>query len=553
MFKTDLKDFAGLWVALTEQDTVGGVGRTVSDAVHAARIAWPKERLRIVLVSEHPPHLPLPAWPLKLLRTLSSDTKVWLVGGAVRDLLLGLEPDDWDFVVADDAVKLARKVADHMQGDFYILDAERGTGRAIATPPYQTRLVHLDFAEVRGASIEEDLYIRDFTINAIAMTVNGRLFDPTGGIEDLRENRLSMVRPDTLSDDPVRLLRAMRLSYQLNLSLDEKTSSAVRILAPKIVSVAEERIQAELTKLLKVPDPDQALAALKHYDLLPYLFPEVSSLPSDQWKHTLLLVQVVNWLSTIIHDCRPRQTNQTRVSHTIPHIPSWVDEDLCRFIGDLGRQLIDYLDEEINSGLSRDHLLRWAALLHAVESDALSTDLGQKSSEEDDQNSGVVFRCKMLRLPKDATDVIKSVVRCYRDPEALVAVANNRRSIYRYFQQTSDHGLAIIWFSLAHYLANSATKPHRHQWRQTLKAARRCLRAYFLYYTEIIAPAPLLGGHDLIEMGMRPGPKLGSVLRWLVESQAAGEIRSRDQAVDEVSRRYLSSYSPPTATDGDTQ
>lgn len=546
--KPNLKDFAGLWVALTEQETIGGVGSTASDAVHAARVAWPKERLRIVLFSKHPPHIPLPAWPLKTLRKLTSHATVWVVGGAVRDLLLGREPDDWDFAVADNAVQFARSVADCMQGDFYVLDAERGTGRAIATPPYQTRRVHLDFAEIRGTSIKEDLYTRDFTINAIAMTLNGHVFDPTGGVKDLEENRLSMIRRDALANDPIRLLRAVRLSHQLDLSMDEETAAAVRQLAPEIASVAGERIQAELTKLLKVPEPDRALVTLKHKRLLPHLFPEVSDLASDQWEHTLTLIQALNMLTNFLHD-RPKQVDQARANDASGGL-SWIREDLHRFIGDLLSQLISYLDEEINRGLSRDHLLRWAALLHESGSPILTVDLTSGHPREEHQASGVASCCKTLRLPNDATDVIKSVVNYQRTPETLVEIAKSRRDIYRYFQQTSEHGLAIAWFSLAHYLAVSDINPSRVCWQRLLKAMRALLSAYFQHYTEVIAPVPLLGGHDLMQLGIEPGPQIGAALSWLVEAQAAGEIHTRNQAIDAISRRYLSPSSQPT-TDGD--
>jgi hypothetical protein len=122
--------------------------------------------------------------------------------------------------------------------------------------------------------------------------------------------------------------------------------------------------------------------------------------------------------------------------------------------------------------------------------------------------------------------------------------------IYRYFQQTGDHGLAALWFSLADVLAGSGLHPDRTTWLRVLRALRKVADAYFQHYEEIIAPDPLLGGRDLMRLGLEPGPKLGAALRWLVESQAAGEIRDRDQAAAEISRRYLSSPAS-SSVDGD--
>ena len=539
----NLKDYAGLWVALTEQETVGGVGHSASGAFHAARIAWPKERLRILFVSEHAPHVSLPAWPIQPLQELAFEDTLWLVGGAVRDLLLGLEPDDWDFTVTGDALRLARNVANHMRGDFYVLDAERGTGRAIGTPPYRRQPVHLDFARIRGDSIEEDLYARDFTINAIAMTIDGRMLDPTGGIEDLKHGRLSMVRSDALSNDPIRLLRAVRLSHQFDLTIAKETKEAMDELAPAITSVAAERVQAELIKLFRAPDPDRALGSLKDHELLPHLFPEVADLSSARWLDTRALLQTLDWLTMLLRERNaplPLSRSEGRSD-----IQPWVGSDLRRFIGDLLSQWIDYLNEEINQGLSRDHLLRWAALFHAVHTDPHTVEKRQSGSA-----AAVAFRCRQLRLPNDAVDLIKRVVANPLTLEDLVGMVESRRTIYHYFQRTDEHGLAILWFTLAHSLA--CTDPHldRGQWHRVLGSVRTLLKAYFRYYDAVVAPVPLLDGYDLIQLGLEPGPQLGAALGWLVEAQAAGEVQDREQAVDAITRKFVHSAVP--GTDGET-
>lgn len=546
----NLKDYAGLWVALTEQETVGGVGHSASDAFHAARIAWPKERLRILFVSEHAPHVSLPVWPIQPLQELAFEERLWLVGGAVRDLLLGLEPDDWDFTVTGDALRLARNVADHMDGDFYVLDAERGTGRAIATPPYRRQSVHLDFARIRGNSIEADLYARDFTINAIAMTIDGRMLDPTGGIKDLKRGRLSMVRRDALSNDPIRLLRAVRLSHQFDLTIAKKTQKTMGELAPAITSVAAERVQTELIKLLRAPDPDRALASLKDHELLPHLFPEVADLSSARWLDTRALLQTLDWLTMLLQERNtslPSSRSEGRFN-----IQPWVGSDLRRFIGDLLSQWIDYLNEEINQGLSRDHLLRWAALFHAVHTDphAVGSDREGREKRQPGSAAAVASRCRELRLPNDAVDLIKRVVANPLTLEELVRIGENRRTIYHYFQRTDEHGLAILWFTLAHSLAH--TEPHldRRQWRRVLGSVRTLLNAYFRYHDAVVAPVPLLDGYDLIQLGLEPGPQLGEALGWLVEAQAAGEIQDREQAVDAVTREFV--HSVASGTDGET-
>ena len=107
----DFSPYAGRWVALTETNTVAGIGMTLDEARYAARAARPKERLRLAWIAPHPPYIPLPEWPLAHLKAILPTEGIWLAGGPVRDLLLGRDLHDWDFAVVENGRGLARKVA----------------------------------------------------------------------------------------------------------------------------------------------------------------------------------------------------------------------------------------------------------------------------------------------------------------------------------------------------------------------------------------------------------------------------------------------------------
>jgi tRNA nucleotidyltransferase (CCA-adding enzyme) len=169
------------------------------------------------------------------------------VGGAVRDALLKRKKDyfDLDFVLPDQAIETAKKIADVYHAGFVVLDQQRQIARVV----FKTGT--LDFALQEGESLKKDLYRRDFTLNAIAYNPHtNTLIDPLNGVEDLKQGVLRMISAANLEDDPLRLLRAYRQAAQLNFTIDPLTRSTIRHLAALIGNVAAERVQAELRYLL---------------------------------------------------------------------------------------------------------------------------------------------------------------------------------------------------------------------------------------------------------------------------------------------------------------
>src|SRR5881409_4253192 len=185
-----------------------------------------------------------------------------LVGGAVRDAWLGRRPGrevDLDVAVPAGALDLARRVAERLRGAFVPLDPERGTGRVVVPG------VRLDVTDFRGPTLAADLAARDFTVNALAVSVRelvtrGRapIVDPTGGLADLRARRLRALGPRVLAEDPLRALRGVRLEAALALRLTPRTVAAIRAVAPALAAVSVERVRDELLAMLALPDAARA-------------------------------------------------------------------------------------------------------------------------------------------------------------------------------------------------------------------------------------------------------------------------------------------------------
>ena len=171
---------------------------------------------------------------LAKLRSLSSQARpIYVVGGAVRDVFLQRDSHDLDFVMSGPTHPVARQIADAFDGAFYVMDEERDTSRVVLQSAQGARLL-LDFAALRGDTLEDDLSNRDFTVNALAYEVSSpdRLIDPLGGLADLQARRLRVCSPTSLEQDPARTLRAVRQALSLKLKIDPDTLRLVRAAAP---------------------------------------------------------------------------------------------------------------------------------------------------------------------------------------------------------------------------------------------------------------------------------------------------------------------------------
>ena len=189
-----------------------------------------------------------------------------LVGGAVRDALLNrLGPaPDLDLVVAEGAIALSKTLSKRFGGSPVVLDAERDIGRLVI------RGWSVDLARREGQSLADDLQRRDYSVNAMALPLAQRdqLVDPHGGLEHLQRRQLVALAERNLLDDPLRLLRGVRLASELEFELDDTTAGWIQRHRERLSSVAGERVLAELEKLCQSPQGQQGLQRCLDWGLL---------------------------------------------------------------------------------------------------------------------------------------------------------------------------------------------------------------------------------------------------------------------------------------------
>ena len=541
---TDYSPYAGHWVTLNETDAVVSVGVTPEETRRAGRQARPKDRLRLVWISPHRPHLPLPEWPLRPLRALVGQRQIWLAGGAVRDLLLNRPLHDWDFAVAGPTRTLTRHIANALGGAYVTLDADRDTARVVIPDPVTHTPITLDFAALRGGSIEEDLLWRDLTINAMALTLDGQLLDPTGGQRDLQACLVRATSDQTFRDDPARLLRAVRVAGELGFRIEQQTLVDIRKHAASITNVAAERVQAELLRILHLVPAADSLRLAESLGLLSQVLPELSALAEvrQSWphhyantlEHSLAAVSAAEGLLAALRGlARP-----AHVKNAV-HAPSWAWKLLDETLLPLQVPLLAYLNTILTGGMPRADLLKWGALLH---------DIGKAQTRTVDEQAHTHFygheetgaqmadtRLTALRFPNKTRRFVVTLVAEHmrliglnRDPPP------SRRAIYRFYRDAGEAGVGVVLLALADTLAIWGPQLERDYWQRCLTVAETLLQDYFHHQEEVVSPPPLLTGHDLLAMGIPEGPDIGRLLAQLREAQAAGEIKTREEASDFV-------------------
>ena len=207
--------------------------------------------------------LAIDRWPLPV-ELLPADAT--LVGGAIRDALLNRLPEqpDLDLIVSADALALTCRLSRELGGSCVVLDETRDIARLVL------RGWTIDIARREGSSLEEDLWRRDYRLNAIGLPLeaNGQLVDPTGGLEDLAQGQLRAISEENLRADPLRLLRGLRLLAQIPLSLEATTARWIHDLRHRLNEAAPERILTELQKLVAGSCADAALQQMLQLDLI---------------------------------------------------------------------------------------------------------------------------------------------------------------------------------------------------------------------------------------------------------------------------------------------
>jgi poly(A) polymerase len=446
------------------------------------------------------------------------EEELYLVGGAIRDALLGRPVEDIDFIVFGDALGWATALAERISGRYVLLDPLHAVGRVVL--PGLT----LDFARAGAEALEDELRRHDFTINAMAMPLRARdrraveLVDPLGGLEDLAERRLVLAGPSSFTDDPIRILRAYRFCAEIGMELDPRTSAAARGAVRLLATVAPERIRYELWRIMAMPGSASIVAALDRVGALLVIFPECAEM---QGAEQIGLAKIDIWRHALA---------------TYREVENLIDDPARTALSPVASEARAYLEIPGNR-----ETLKLAALLHDVAKPQTKTydEEGFTHFHGHDRLGGKVVQeiaRQRLRLSAREGAALELLVERHMHPHLLGREESpTERAMRRFLRAAGDHWVGLILLAYADALASGpeekgGTGDAVARLASKLAAQRRADAA-------LEREPRLVSGHDLMrELGLRPGPAVGALLRQVEELRLEGKVRSRKEALDAARR-----------------
>jgi putative nucleotidyltransferase with HDIG domain len=460
---------------------------------------------------------------LHVARTALAGRRAWLVGGAVRDGLLGRQTVDVDVVVDGDPAEAARAVA-HAAGRAacFALSEDFGSWRVVA----RDHSWQVDVEPMRGETIEADLALRDFTVNAIAQAIaGGPPIDPLGGLADLEARRLRMAGPGAFAQDPLRVLRLVRVAIELGLEPEAETLRRAVAEVDALNGVSAERVFMELRRVLATPQARQGLEMMGELGATAVVLPELEALRGieqssfhhrDVYGHTLEVLDRTIELTT--------------------GAGPGVDElDAC--IGPHRTEVDKLLAEPLADGLTRGDALRWGALLHdaakPLTREVRAAD-GRVTFIGHDVRGAELARAVLERL--HASERLRAHVAALarhhlrlgflvHEPQPL-----SRRTVFAYLRACSPVEVDVTLLSIADRLATRGERAQE-SIEAHLRVADGLLTDALRWRAE--GPArPLLRGDELArELAIPTGPRVGDLLERLAEAQYAGELSTHEHAL----------------------
>jgi poly(A) polymerase len=447
---------------------------------------------------------------------LEQQGAAWIVGGAIRDVLLGEEVADADLAVQPGMEEeAARAIAKVAGGTTFRLSEEHATWRAIAS----TDGWHVDVVALRADGIEEDLRARDFTVNAIARPLDGgELIDPTGGLADAKARLLRAATEEAFRDDPIRLLRAPRLAARHDLAIEPGTMELARAAAGHAADPAGERQFAELRGIVAGPRPLWGIELMEELDLMAVVLPELEALRG--------VVQNPNHHLDVF-------------GHTLAVLDEWLglEGEMEGFAAELAPEIDSFLAEPLADGLSRREALRFGALFHDVgkpetrsEGSGYVTFIGH-----DEVGARIIAEiCRRLRVSRRLSTHLQGLALHHLRLGFLIhQLPLSRRAVYDYLVATEPVAADVTLLSVADRLAARGEGPlaSTEMVEAHLELAREMLRDALPWHRNG-PPSPPLSGDELArELGLVPGPELGRLLEELRAETFTGEISGRDEAL----------------------
>lgn len=411
----------------------------------------------------------------------------YLVGGYLRDLLSGeISPDRDIAIKCDNLAELTKKIADELNGSFVELDKSNEIYRVVFGDDY------IDFAKLLNNNLDDDIKRRDFTMNAIMYDINNEKFiDITDGKKDFEEKLIRTYKISNLSDDPLRMIRAIRFQAKLGFRIDDEIINFIKENNSLILNVAPERVHQELMKTFEGKFLIQALFSMDETGLLDVIFPffaDIKKIPSNSHHHLDLFHHLIE------------TTKNIRINK--PELK------LAAFIHDLAKP--DCWTIEAETGRHR-------FIGH--------DELGAKK---------VVPYLKKLKFSNKQIEYISKMIQFHIYPSALMKDENvTERAIIRFIRKIGNDTLDLLELARADRLSAKGPAVTDDMVQVNLLNLEKLKEKYFEISPKLKEMPKLIDGNEIMEiLNLKPSPKLKEIIDEIKELQLEGKINNKEDAIN---------------------
>lgn len=453
---------------------------------------------------------------LREIRSLARkmDVVPYLVGGFLRDLFIksSITKYDFDFAISDKAIEFAKAFASLTGGTFILLDKEERSARvAVKT---KKRIYDFDFNALRAESIEEDLQMRDFTINSLAVSILDRklrIIDVCDSFHDIKKKTIRTFKSQNLKDDAVRLMRAFSFASRFKFKIDVLTQEFIALYAMNIKDAPAERLSDEFFKTLKSNSSFEYLELMDELGVLSVVLPESVEMRNmeqgdfhhlDVWGHSMETVRCYE------HMYRRRLK---RHSH-----------------------ILDYLHEEVAQGRDKYQILKLACLIHDIGKPAARAWKGKRTIFYEHDKIGrdmTIELARRFKLSVKEEELLKRLVYLHMRPGHLADIKlPSERAIYRFFRDCDGDGAGVVIVSLSDWRATRGAGIKFDHRKSHERIMLKMIDRHFEKAQEKPLK-PILDGNELMTLfKVEPSKVLSLATKYMLEAQALGEIKNKKEA-----------------------
>jgi len=458
-------------------------------------------------------------------KQLKNSNNTYIVGGFIRDVLLKRKTNDIDIVIENNIENFSKKIADKLHGSWVVLDMKRNIFRVVVNK------YNIDFTKLYYRNIYRDLLRRDFTINAIALKLNDwkcifniennldKLIDPLNGINDLNKKIIKTVKNDIFIKDPLRLLRAYRISAELDFYIDNKTQKLIKKYSYLITLSAKERVSYELFRIFNTQNAGFIIEDIEKNNILSYLIPEIKQIKRSPYKYYF----------------HPKGLWQ----HSVESLKS-----LEYILNNLKKLFNNYEKKIIENIKNRIPLLKFITLLHDISKPQTVKIIDNRPrffNHEIEGSKKIKNIFKRLKFSNNSVRIAEKLVFNHMRPGNLSQLKKiTDRAIYRFLRDIDNETIDLLLLSLADRHSYIKETGRTEDYNVHKKFVYNMIKKIFQQKEKNKKLPKIIDGNIVMKyFNLTPGPLIGKILEFVKENQITGKINTTEQAISLIKEKFL--------------